>query len=84
VDWQLAPVPQVEKPRQTGERRFGDRALNVEKENGFRGGRPLFGQAEPNGLTHPLGAMPNAVPDEIDVGIFAPAVTDRRSSSATA
>src|ERR1019366_5608897 len=68
MDWPLAPASQVKEPRQTGERRFGDRALNVEKENGFCGGRPPFGQAEPSVLAHPLRALSHvAVSDEVDI-----------------
>lgn len=38
---------QVEGPRQAGERRFGDRALDIGEEDRFDGERPLFGQTEP-------------------------------------
>src|ERR1017187_8758922 len=70
MDRSLAPVSQVEEPWESGERRFGDRALNVEKENGFCGGRPPFGQAEPSVLAHPLRALSHvAVSDEVDIGM---------------
>ena len=85
MDWQFALVPHIEEPRQTGKRRFGDRTLNVEEENGFRCRRPPFCQPEPSGFTHPLRAVSHvAVPDEVDVGILALARTDRRSRRTTA
>jgi hypothetical protein len=70
MEWPLAPVPQVEEPRQTGECRFGDRTLNVEQEDRFGGRRPPFRQTEPSGLTHPLPAISHvAVPDEVNVDV---------------
>lgn len=42
MDGAVAPLPEVEEPGQSGERRFGDRALNVEEENRFGGGHPPF------------------------------------------
>ena len=67
MDWPLAPVPQVEEPRQTGERGFGDRALHIEKEDRFGNGRPPFGQAEPSVLAHPLAALSSTiVSNEVD------------------
>jgi len=69
VNRAFALAPEVEEPRQTGERRFGNRPLNVEQENRFRGGRPPFGQPEPTGVTHPFRALPDiAVSDEVDIG----------------
>src|ERR1035437_281899 len=70
MDRPIAPIPQVEQLRQTGERRFGDGTLHVEQEDRFGRGRPLFRQAEPSGLTHPLRAASDvAVPDEVDVDV---------------
>jgi hypothetical protein len=52
MDGTLAPILEEEKPRQTGERRFGHRALNVEVEERLHRGRPLFRQPEPSVLAY--------------------------------
>jgi hypothetical protein len=67
MEWLLAIPSEVEEPKQTGKRRFGDRALHVEQKNGLRGGRPPFGLAEPTAVTHPVQAISSpAVPNEVD------------------
>src|ERR1019366_4136283 len=67
MKWPLALVRKVKEPRQTCERRFGDRALHVEQESRFRSGRPPFCQTEPTAVTNPVQAVSSpAVPDEVD------------------
>ena len=52
-DWPLAPVSQVEEPRQTGEGGLGDRTLNIKEEDRLGCRRPPFRQPEPIFLAHP-------------------------------
>ena len=70
MKWPLALVPEEEEPRETCVRRCGNLSLNAESEDGFRGGRPSFGQAEPTAVAHALRALPDtAVSDEVDIGV---------------